>query len=218
LFEDVLATGRALQDASQRAMTEGDAAGLREAVHERQRAVSALADVAVDALAPRGETARDAIERTITTVSVDGDAAVQVRASRLTDDLEPPDPFATLEPGSWTPAARTAPRRRTRETREPREPAKPKASTRTRPVESKPRTRSDADDRARRGEHAKEVHAAQRELETARREEEKARARAEQLAERARAAITESDAARRAVTEAIARTREAQRALAHLER
>jgi hypothetical protein len=208
LLDAVTHAGAALQRASQRAVSKGDASGLREAVRERQDAVRAMTSVAVDALTPRGESVREAIEQTINALSVDPEAAKLARAGRLTDELAPPDVFSTLEPGAWTPATRptkprpAAPKGAPKPAATPRPTAKPTAATA----------------QARDAERRREVKEAQRALEAAQRAEARARAHAEELSERARRAIENSDAAHRAASDAAARTREARRALAALER
>ncbi|MDQ1520860.1 MAG: hypothetical protein QOI55_1933, partial [Actinomycetota bacterium] len=111
LFDDVVHTGAALRDVQQRALTEGSGAGLHDAMRARQRAVGALADVGVEALGPTGASARDAIEQTLNAASIDDGAAAAVRGARLTQELEPPDIFSTLDAGPGRPAA-PAPSRR----------------------------------------------------------------------------------------------------------
>jgi hypothetical protein len=204
LLDEIVAAGSALRTAQQRALREGGSESLHDATRARQRAVRALADVAVEVLGHTGENARDAIEQTLTAASIDEDAAAEVRAGRLVQELEPPDVFATLDAapsraGSRTTKAREkpAPSPRTTAARPP-----PKTSART------PATRG-RDDRVKQAEaEARRAHA---EADAAQRAHDAAAKRAETLAQKASDAIAAADEARRAVRNAAHAAREARR-------
>ncbi len=200
-LDAVLDAGAALRDVQQRALREGAGAGLHDAVRARQRAVAALADVGVAALGPTGESARDAIEQTLQAASIDDEAAAAVRAARLVQELEPPDIFATLQPGP----ARPAPR--------PAAPAKP-ARREKAPAAPKERTPSAAERRALEQAEAAEAEAAtaRREADAAQRELESAKARADELTDAARDAAAAADDARAEARDAGARARDARKA------
>jgi hypothetical protein len=199
-FDAVLEAGAALRDAQQRALREGAGTGLHDAVRARQRAVSDLAGVGVAALGATGASARDAIEQTLQAASIDADAADAVREARLVQELEPPDIFATLEPGPARPARAKAPA-----------PA-PVRPRREAPVEPKPPTaaRRKALDKADAAEA--DATAARREADAAQREAENAKARADELTEAAREAASAADEARAAARDAATGARDARKA------
>ncbi|MCU1427623.1 MAG: hypothetical protein JWL83_1623 [Actinomycetia bacterium] len=214
LLDAVVDAGATLLDRQQRALSDGPSTGLREAMRERQRALAALADVAVAALGPNGDAVRDAIERTLQAVSVDPEAAAQVRSGRLAQDLEPPDVFGTLTPGPQAPAPR-APRERLRSTT--RSPATPSPATPSpaTPSPGPPRAQTSAERRraaALRG--AEQIAAkAREEVAHAERAVEDAQSRAAELARAAQAAADDADRAQQAAAAAARRVDEARERL-----
>jgi hypothetical protein len=207
LLDDVLAAGRALRDAQQRAMREGGGVPLNDATRARQRAVRALTDVAVDAIGPSGAGARDAIEQTLTAASIDDDAADAVRAARLVQELEPPDIFAALDasPSRAGSRAPKAPREKPTPAPRPPKPAAPPTPT-----------RKGRDDRAKQLDA--DARRARTEAEAAQRAHDAAAKRADALAQKANDALAAADEARRAVRAAAQRTREARRDAEQAER
>jgi hypothetical protein len=197
-FDAVLDAGAALRDAQQRALREGAGSGLHDAVRARQRAVSDLADVAVAALGATGESARDAIEQTLQAASIDDDAAQAVREARLVQELEPPDIFATFEPGP----ARPTPTRAAKPTAPPAKRAEPER----RPTAARRRAADKASD----AEAA--AAAARRDADEAQREADAAKAHADELTGAARDAAAAADEARAAARDAAARARDARKA------
>jgi outer membrane biosynthesis protein TonB len=211
LFDAVTEAGAALLERQQVALRKGAAVGLREAVRDRQDAVQVLTDAAVAALGTSGESARDAIERTVLAASIDALAAAEVRSGCLVAELEPPDVFGTLEPGPETPAAKPRPARAERKpaprSREAEPPA-PAPEPATKPVpQEDPVEAAEA-----------VVAAAEAELEAAAAASADAKQRASELRRAAQAAVSEADAADRASTKAAIRHDEAKRDLSDAER
>jgi hypothetical protein len=213
LLDALLAAGRALRDAQQRALRGGGGASLHDATRARQHAVAALADVAVAALGATGESARDAIEQTLTAASIDDDAAAEVRAARLVEELEPPDIFATLDAAPSRAGSRPAKPARERATATTRpertrtrnpEPEPPSRPTKTRPDRAK---QLDA-----------EARRARAEADAAQRAHDAAVKRADALAQKAHDAVAAADDARRAVRDAAHRAREQRRQAEQAER
>src|SRR5262249_9159128 len=89
----------------------GASGAVRDAVRDQRDAVDALTEVAVTALGPPGPGARERIKETLNAGSLDPDVEEQLRAGRLSSELELPDVFGTLEPG-----ARVTPTPRPRQT------------------------------------------------------------------------------------------------------
>jgi hypothetical protein len=212
LVDGVVAAGNALRTAQQRALREGGSGSLHDATRARQRAVRALADVAVEVLGHTGENARDAIEQTLTAASIDEDAAAEVRAGRLVQELEPPDIFATLDAAPSRAGSRTTKTAREKPAPAPRTRAKPTTPTTS---ARKPAARG-RDDRVKQAEaDARRAHA---DADAAQRAYDAAAKRAETLAQKASDAIAAADEARRAVRNAAHSAREARRHAEQAER
>lgn len=213
LLDDVVEAGNALRAAHQRALREGGSGSLHDATRARQRAVRALADVAVGALGATGESARDAIEQTLTAASIDADAATEVREARLVQELEPPDIFATLDAAPSRAGSRAAPpRARSR----PAEPAREPTAREKPPSPATKRDTRRHDDRVKQAEA--EARRARSEADAAQRAHAAATKRAEALAQTANDAIAAADEARRAVRNAAQTAREARRRAEQAER
>jgi hypothetical protein len=211
LLDEVIAAGTALRTAQQRALREGGSGSLHDATRARQRAVHALADVAVEVLGPTGENARDAIEQTLTAASIDEEAAAEVRAGRLVQELEPPDIFATLDAAPSRAGSRTTKTARAKPAPVSRKTAPARPAT----AAGKPAARG-RDDRVKQAEaEARRAHA---EADAAQRAHDAAAKRAETLAQKASDAIAAADEARRAVRNAAHAAREARRHAEQAER
>jgi hypothetical protein len=203
-FDEVLQTGTALKNVQQKALREGHGTGLNEAVKARQAAVRALADVAVEVLGATGESARDAVEQTLMAASIDPGAADAVSAARLTQELEPPDIFSTLELGPTTPAARSRGRAKAGAT----------ASKRTATREAPKAAPAAKPDRAalRKAERAEAAAVESRQLaDEAEQEHEDAQEEADRLVQAARDAAAAADAARNRARQAATQAREARK-------
>jgi hypothetical protein len=209
LLDEVVAAGDALRTAQERALREGASASLHDATRARQRAVRALADVAVGALGNTGEGARDAIEQTLTAASIDDTAASEVRGARLVQELEPPDIFAALDGAPSRAGARAPKAARGRPAPAPRQAPPAPAPARTVAARGK-------DDRVKQAEL--DARHARAEADAAQRAHDAAARRADALAQKAQAAIAAADDARRAVRSAAQKARDARRRLEQAER
>jgi hypothetical protein len=109
----LLRSGEELRKAQQRALEGKGAADLQERLAEQRSSVRALARLGRDLLADEGRSAGDAIveriARTLDAAALDEAARSQLRAGRLTEELEPPG-FEALA-GMAPAAARKTPAR-----------------------------------------------------------------------------------------------------------
>jgi hypothetical protein len=185
----LLKSGDELRKAQQRALEAKGGSELQERLAQQRRSVRALARLGRDILADGGRAVSDAIveriAKTLDAAALDEGSRFQLRAGRLTDELEPPgfDALAGMSPA---------------------------APPRGRPAAEKRKTGAVAEARgqvteARRAarERSRQATAAEREAERA----EHAAAEARRLAQEAR---ERADAAERALGEAEAALRAAQ--------
>ena len=117
LLDRLVDAGSALVDAQRRAIEDGDASALRPAQAERRAAVIALVDAAEAVLERRersGAVRRDELSALFDAVSLDPDAAAELRTGRLArpPDAAPAfDPFSAAAVPAAARAARPAPAR-----------------------------------------------------------------------------------------------------------
>lgn len=110
--QEVLTAGAAVVAAQRRALSGVRDAGLREASQQRREAVDAVFRLAAEVLREAGaqpQAHRMAIAATLEAASVDSDAAAQVTAGRLTNDLPAPSGFGDVAGFSLVPDAPDAP-------------------------------------------------------------------------------------------------------------
>jgi hypothetical protein len=186
----LLRSAEELRKAQERALAGKGVSDLQERVEEQRHAVRALARLGRDILADEGRPASDAIvdriAKTLDAAALDEGARFQLRAGRLTEELEPPG-FEAL--AGMTPAR--PPSRRTGA-------AIPKRDT--------------AAEARRAVEEAKrDVRARTREAAEAERKAERAEAAAAEARSAARAARKRSEDAERSLSEAEAALRKARR-------
>jgi len=188
----LLRSAEELRKAQERALGGKGGSDLQDRVAEQRRAVRALARLGRDILADEGRAASDAIveriAKTLDAAALDEGARFQLRAGRLTEELEPPG-FEAL--AGMTPARQTSKRAGT----------------------AKPKQKRGGIPEARRGvqEAQREVRARAREAAQAEREAERAETAAGEALRAARVARGRSDDAERALAEAEAALRKARR-------
>ena len=193
----LLRSAEELRKAQERALGGKGVSDLQDRLAEQRRAVRALARLGRDILADEGRSASDAIveriAKTLDAAALDEGARFQLRAGRLTEELEPPG-FEAL--AGMTPARPPSKRAGT---------AKPKpsgvAQARQRVQEAKQDVRA----------HAREAVEAEREAVQAEREAERAEMTAAEARRTANAARERSDDGERALAEAEAALRKARR-------
>ena len=185
----LLRSAEELRKAQERALAGKGVSDLQERLEEQRRAVRALARLGRDILADEGRSASNAIvdriAKTLDAAALDDGARFQLRAGRLTEELEPPgfEALAGLAP------------------------AKP----RSRRARAKPKDTGAAAARRAVEEAKREVRARVREADEAERKAERAEAGAAEARHAATAARKRSDEAERALTEAEAALRKAGR-------
>ena len=185
----LLRSAEELRKAQERALGGKGVSDLQERLVEQRRAVRALARLGRDILADEGRPASDAIveriAKTLDAAALDDGARFQLRAGRLTEELEPPG-FEAL--AGLTPA------------RSPRRTGAPKPKS------------DDAAEARRRLQAAKrELRTRTREAVEAERKAERAETTAAEARSTARAARKRSDDAERMLSEAEAALRKARR-------
>jgi hypothetical protein len=186
----LLRSAEELRKAQERALSGTGADDLRDRLAQQRKAVRALAHLARDMLADEGRSASDAIveriAKTLDAAALDEDSRSQLRAGRLTDELEPPgfDALAGI--------AATRPQTPSRAGRAP---------SRTAVAEARRRVQQAQRDARSRG----------REAADAGREAERAEAAAAEAGKAAQTARERADEAERALADAEAALREAQR-------
>jgi len=184
----LLRSAEELRKAQERALGGKGVSDLQDRLAEQRRAVRALARLGRDILADEGRSASDAIveriAKTLDAAALDEGARFQLRAGRLTEELEPPG-FEAL--AGMTPA-----------------PAK-RAGT------AKPKPSGVAQARQRVQEAQRDVRAREREAVEAEREAERAETAAKEARRTAKAARERSESAERALAEAEAALKKASR-------
>jgi hypothetical protein len=107
----LLRSAEELRKAQERALAGKGAEDLRERLTEQRKAVRALARLGRDILAERGrsvsETVVERIAKTLDAAALDEAARFQLRAGRLTEELEPPG-FDALAGMATAPSSRRA--------------------------------------------------------------------------------------------------------------
>jgi hypothetical protein len=107
----LLRSAEELRKAQERALAGKGAEDLRERLTEQRQAVRALARLGRDILAERGrsvsETVVERIAKTLDAAALDEAARFQLRAGRLTEELEPPG-FDALAGMATAPSSRRA--------------------------------------------------------------------------------------------------------------
>jgi hypothetical protein len=185
----LLRSAEDLRKAQERALGGKGVSDLQERLAEQRQAVRALARLGRDILADEGRPASDAIvdriAKTLDAAALDDGARFQLRAGRLTEELEPPG-FEALAGMTLAPTPRGS------------KPAKPKPG-------------GAAEARRRVEEAKREVRARTREAVEAERNAERAEAAAADARGEAKAARKRADEAERALAEAEASRRKARR-------
>ena len=186
----LLRSAEELRKAQERVLGGKGVSDLQDRLAEQRRAVRALARLGRDVLADEGRSASDAIveriAKTLDAAALDEGARFQLRAGRLTEELEPPG-FEAL-------AGMT--------------PARPRSK---RAEATKPKGGGVAEARRRVQETQREVRARVREAAQAESAAEQAESAAAEARRKARAVRERSDDAERALAEAEAALRKAQR-------
>jgi hypothetical protein len=186
----LLRSAEELRKAQERALEGKGGSELQDRLAEQRRAVRALARLGRDILADEGRSASDAIVerigKTLDAAALDEGARFQLRAGRITEELEPPG-FEVL-------AGLT-----------PRRPPSRRAGA------AKPKRGGVAEARRRVQEAQREVRARTREAVEAEREAERAETTAEEARGSAKGARERSDDAERALAEAEAALKKARR-------
>ena len=183
----LLRSAEELRKAQERVLGGKGASDLQDRLAEQRRAVRALARLGRDVLADEGRSASDAIveriAKTLDAAALDEGARFQLRAGRLTEELEPPG-FEAL--AGMTPARPRSKRAGA---------AKPKGGV--------------AEARRRVQDTQREVRARAREAAQAESEAAQAESAAAEARRKARAARKRSDGAERALAEAEAALKKA---------
>jgi len=186
----LLRSAEELRKAQERALGGKGVSDLQDRLAEQRRAVRALARLGRDILADEGRSASDAIveriAKTLDAAALDEGARFQLRAGRLTEELEPSG-FEAL--AGMTPA---------------RPPSR-------RAGAASPKHAGSAEARRRVQEAKSEVRARAREAVEAERKAERAETAAAEARRTARAARERSDDAERSLAEAEAALKKAQR-------
>jgi len=186
----LLRSAEELRKAQERALEGKGVSDLQDRLAEQRRAVRALARLGRDILADEGRSASDAIveriARTLDAAALDEGARFQLRAGRLTEELEPPG-FEAL--AGMTPA---------------RAPSKRAGTAKAKPS-------GVAQARQRVQEAQRDVREREREAVEAEREAERTEMTAAEARRTANAARGRSDEAERALAEAEAALRKARR-------
>jgi hypothetical protein len=204
LLDRLEQAGAGLVDAQQRAIEEGDASALRPAQAERRAATTALVDAAEAVLGRRDRSTnvrRDELSALFDAVSLDPEAATELRAGRLARPPAGPPAFDPFSAAAAPAGSRTAPSR--------------SSSRRPPPTSAKRagRARSQAgQDSA--AEQAEEAAEAEERAAEERRRADQALSAAQQAHEQA---LRRADAAHRRREEASAALSEASRAVEDLE-
>jgi len=184
----LLRSAEELRKAQERVLGGKGASDLQDRLAEQRRAVRALARLGRDVLGDEGRSASDAIveriAKTLDAAALDEGARFQLRAGRLTEELEPPG-FEAL-------AGMT--------------PARPRSK---RAEAAKPKGGGVAEARRRVQETQREVRARVREAAQAESAAEQAESAAAEARRKARAARKRSDGAERALAEAEAALKKA---------
>lgn len=186
----LLRSAEELRKAQGRALSGTGADDLRDRLAQQRKAVRALAHLARDMLADEGRSASDAIveriAKTLDAAALDEDSRSQLRAGRLSEELEPPgfDALAGI--------ATTGPQTPARAGRAPSRTAVAEAGRRVQQAQRDARSRG-------------------REAADAEREAERAEAAAAEAGKAAQTARERADEAERALADAEAALREAQR-------
>ena len=186
----LLHSGEELRAAQQQALAGKGGADLQERLGEQRRSVRALARLGRDILAGEGRSVSDAIveriAKTLDAAALDEGARQQLRAGRLTEELEPPG-FEALTGMAST----TAPRRR--------------------PATGKGKSTGVAEARSRVAEAKREAREQEREATAAERDAERAEHAAAEARRAAQDARERAEDAARALAEAETALRAAQR-------